>query len=154
MPTQLTEHFTLEEFTASTTALTHGIDNTPSGEAIDELTGLAEIMEDVRELLHGAPILITSGYRSTALNCHPAVGGVPDSAHCFGRAVDFIAPAFGTPRDICLKLMAHMHDLEIDQLIHESVGGYEWVHLGLSAPDAEPRRQALRIDGSGTSSLA
>jgi hypothetical protein len=147
--TQLTEHFTLEEMTVSTTAAQKGIDNTPDAAALAELTDLAKVLERVRTLLHGAPIIITSGYRCPEVNA--ACGGVANSAHVFGRAVDFVAPAFGTPRDIVLALLPHMAELRLDQLIYEYG---DWVHLGLHEDDDQARRMALTIDANGTRAFA
>lgn len=135
---QLTEHFTLAELTATS----HGANpTTPEVEA--NLRRLAEVMERVRVLLDNHPITITSGYRSPPVNA--AVGGASNSAHLTGLACDFVCPGFGTPLDICRRLEPHMKDLGIDQLIWEFE---RWVHLGLSATD--PRMMALTIDHGGT----
>lgn len=69
---QLTPHFTLAELTASTTAQRLGLDNTPSAAIVQRLGDLAKILERVRQYL-GKPIIVTSGYRSLAVN--KAVGG-------------------------------------------------------------------------------
>lgn len=141
--TQLTEHFTLEEFTDSQTAARKGIPNVPPAIEHRNLVRTAEAMEKVRTLLGDKPILVSSGYRSPAVNA--AVGGSKSSAHMSGLAVDFSCPGFGTPKAICKKLEPHMRALGVDQLIHE----YDsWVHLGLSA--GEPRHMALTIDNKGT----
>jgi zinc D-Ala-D-Ala carboxypeptidase len=145
MATQLTPHFTLEEFTDSQTAARKGLNNVPplgSPERAN-LMRTAEVMEQVRTILGDKPILISSGYRSPQVNA--AVGGSKSSAHMSGLAVDFSCPGFGTPHAICKKLHSHMKPLGIDQLIHE----YDtWVHLGLSTGD--PRHMALTIDNRGT----
>ncbi len=142
--TELTEHFTLEEFTDSQTAARMGIPNVPKGQDLKNVERTAEVMERVREILDNKPILISSGYRSPKVNS--AVGGSRSSAHVHGLACDFTCPGFGTPKDICKKLEPYMKALNIDQLIHE----YKtWVHLGLT--DAvDPRHMALTIDTSGT----
>jgi zinc D-Ala-D-Ala carboxypeptidase len=143
--TQLTEHFTLEEFTDSQTAARKGIHNVPpaSSQERKNIQRTAETMEEVRIILDNKPILISSGYRSPQVNS--AVGGSKSSAHMSGLAVDFSCPGFGTPIQICKKLHPHMKELGIDQLIHE----YDtWVHLGLSA--SAPRHMALTIDSKGT----
>ena len=143
--TQLTEHFTLEEFTDSQTAARKGIPNVPPIGSPDRanLQRTAETMEEVRTLLGDKPILISSGYRSPAVNS--AVGGSKNSAHMSGLAVDFSCPGYGTPRAVCVALSPHMKKLGIDQLIHE----YDtWIHLGLSA--GAPRHMALTIDNKGT----
>jgi zinc D-Ala-D-Ala carboxypeptidase len=143
--TQLTSHFTLEEFTDSQTAARKGLHNVPlagSGE-YNNLIRTVTVMEEVRSLLGDKPILISSGYRSPQVNA--AVGGSKSSAHMSGLAADFSCPGFGTPLQICKKLHPHMKELGIDQLIHEYG---TWVHLGLSA--SAPRHMALTIDNRGT----
>lgn len=141
--TNLTPHFTLEEMTASQTAARKGLANTPGPTELENLRRLAGVMEEVRTILGNKPILISSGYRSPAVNV--AVGGSQNSAHTLGLACDFTCPGFGTPLAICRKLHPHMERLGIDQLIHE----YEaWVHLGLRYD--KPRHMALTIDSKGT----
>ncbi|MEM4990639.1 D-Ala-D-Ala carboxypeptidase family metallohydrolase [Collimonas sp. H4R21] len=144
--TPLTEHFTLEEFTRSDTARILGIVNIPAPAIVANLRRLAKFNELVRLQLGGAAMVISSGYRCPALN--RAVGGAGNSAHLDGLACDFIAPAFGTPMDICERL--NTSTLQFDQLIIERVGGAVWVHLGIAAENKTPRRQVLTIDSRGT----
>jgi hypothetical protein len=134
---KLTEHFTLDEFLVSETAARLGIDNSPPNNVFLNLTETARRMEKVRELL-GVPIRITSGYRCPALN--KAIGGAAESFHMLGLAVDFIAPTFGTPLDICLKIAAS--GIKYDQLIHE-FGRNGWVHIGFEAGANTWRMQQL-----------
>ena len=103
--TQLTIHFSLEELTCSDTAVRLGIDNTPSDEVMANLNILAQGLEQVRTLLslNNRPILISSGYRCSALN--EALHGASNSAHMDGYAADFICPDFGTPLDIVKKIV-------------------------------------------------
>ena len=76
----LSPHFTLQEFTESRTAKKHGIDNTPSGMAVQNLKRLClYTLEPLREEL-SLPVIITSGYRCKALK---------RSQHIEGRAADF-----------------------------------------------------------------
>lgn len=138
----MSDHFALAEFLASDTARAEGIDNFPTWDDVANLDRLSDKMEQVRMLLGGVPILISSGFRCPALNA--AVGGVPDSAHLAGLACDFTAPAFGSVSDICHKLWPYVVSMDIDQLILEM----GWVHLGLSLAPA--RHQCLTIDSSGT----
>lgn len=145
MTEKLSEHFTLEEFLASQTAARNGIDNTPSPEIVANLTKTATLMEQVRAILGGDAIFISSGYRSPSLNA--AVGGAANSAHTTGQACDFNCPAFGTVRDICLALES-APDLHYDQLIREfDANGSGWCHIAWAE---HPRRMALTIDGRGT----
>ena len=137
MPTQLSPHFTLEEITVTGT----GIDNTPPKAMLPTLKRLAEKMEDVRTLLGGKPITINSAFRNKAVN--EAVGGVPNSAHALGFAVDFTCASFGTPFEICKKIAASK--LQFDQLIHER---RDWVHLSFD-PNRN-RRQLLTLPVTGS----
>lgn len=132
----LTKHFELEEFLVSETASRLGIDNSPTPEVMTNLMRLAIILEDVRELL-GKPIIITSGYRSPALNA-AVPGSSKTSAHRHGLAVDFIAPSYGSPLDVSIAISGS--DIQYDQLIHE---GGRWVHLGLAKPGSTARLQKL-----------
>lgn len=145
---RLTEHFTLLEFTASDAARRLRIDNTPVTTALHALQRLAELMEQVRDVLGGVPVLISSGYRSAALNA--AVGGSATSAHLLGLAADFTAPAFGTPRAICQELIAA--GVVWDQLILEHPSAADpdgrWVHIGLPQL-GKPRRQILTAINRG-----
>ncbi|MFT3996644.1 MAG: D-Ala-D-Ala carboxypeptidase family metallohydrolase [Asticcacaulis sp.] len=139
--TPLSTYFTLEELTQSDIAERNGIDNTPTPEHLANLRDTAQRMDQVRTLL-GQPVIVRSGYRSVALNTR--IGGARSSAHLSGRAVDFVSQRFGTPLDICRRIMAS--DIVFDQLIYEGT----WVHIGFSDT---PRRQALKADFSRTPTL-
>jgi len=83
-------------------------------------------MERVRAALGNKSIHVNSFYRSPAVNA--AVGSKSTSQHLLGEAVDFICPAFGTPVEICRKLI-ELHDLiRFDQLILE----HSWVHISFT----------------------
>jgi hypothetical protein len=144
--TPLTEHFTLEEFTRSDRARVLGIVNTPTPAIVANLRRLAKFAELVRSELGGAAMMISSGYRCPALN--RAVGGAANSAHLDGLAIDFTAPAFGTPMAVCQAL--NKSSLQFDQLIYERSGSAIWVHLGIATEGKAPRRQVLTIDSRGT----
>jgi hypothetical protein len=117
---QLSQHFSLEEMVASQEATRKCIGNTPGADIVSILRATCQEAEAVRSLL-GAPMLISSGYRSRALNA--AVGGSKESAHCLGYAMDFICPAAGSPLHVCLKIAAAK--IKFDQCIHEGT----WVHI-------------------------
>lgn len=133
----LSEHFTLEELTASEVALRKGIDNTPTDDIVANLTELAGYLERVRTLL-GVPMHVNSAYRSPKVNA--AVGGSSTSAHMTGQAVDFVAHDFGTPQDIARAIEAS--DIQFDQLIYEG----NWVHFGIRG---DMRRQVLTAHFAG-----
>ena len=80
------KYFSIEELAKSATAERLAIDNTPPRAAQRMLTILVEQLLDPIRRRYGAPIIVTSGYRSPALNT--AVGGVANSHHIVGCAAD------------------------------------------------------------------
>lgn len=133
----LSPHFTLDELIATQH---RGIDNDPPLGVANNLKRTAMLLEAVRLRL-GAPIIVSSGYRSPALN--KAVGGQPASQHLTGQAVDFICPGFGSPTTVASALQ-DCREVPYDQLILEYG---RWVHISWSDT---PRHQALIIDNAGT----
>ena len=124
--------FTMDEFIVSQTATRLNIDNTPEEKILANLQMLVATMEQVRKLLGGNPIHISSGYRCPALN--RAIGSSSTSAHTLGYAADFMCPKFGTPKEVALKIAES--NIKFDQLIFESV----WVHISI---DPRNRRELL-----------
>ena len=145
----LTAHFTLEEFTASETATRRGIDNTLPAALQQTAVDTCEMMERIRTQLarlagRDIPIVVTSGYRSPALNA--AIGSAPGSDHPRAMAVDFKAPAFGTPFEVARALVPMVSEIGIGQLIHEFGS---WVHVSTRRPAKEVNR-VITISGRGT----
>ena len=94
---QLTQHFDLNEFTRSATAIANGIDNTldlakaDDRKVAENLQYLCQtVLEPLREHF-GMPVVVSSGYRCKELN--RVVGGVWNSQHLTGEAAD-IQPLF------------------------------------------------------------
>ena len=137
---QLSEHFKLNEFTKSETAIRKRIDNTPNAAHANNLKMVCEkILEPVRNHF-GKPVRINSGYRGPALNA--AVGGSSKSQHCNGEAVDFEID--GLPNPELAKWVAA--NCEFDQIILEFYDPKEgpnsgWVHASYSA--GKNRKQKL-----------
>ncbi len=132
----LSEHFDLSELTVSQAAARAGLRNVPLPGYRENLRRLACALEQIRLLLGGHPIVITSGYRSADVN--RLIGGAPQSAHLLGLAADFICPGYGTPQQICQALLDS--PIGFDQLIYEG----SWVHFAI--PDSrleDPRRDVL-----------
>lgn len=136
----LSNHFTLDEFTVSQTAARRGLDNTPTPEALAALHRTALGLEMVRAMVQ-APIIITSGYRSPVVNL--AVGGAANSQHTKGEAADIMAPSYGGAADLVRAIVAHP-EIPFDQCILEFGA---WCHI--SFVSTTPRREALVIDRHG-----
>ena len=128
-------NFTLAELTVSQAADRAGLRNVPVGTSLDNLARLSNFLEQVRVLLFNAPILVSSAYRSPAVN--GLVGGALKSAHMHGLAADFIAPKYGRPRDICEAIRDSV--LPFDQLIFEGT----WVHVSIPAKGQLARREVM-----------
>lgn len=132
----LSAFFTIEELTDSQIAARKGIDNMPDVDILCNLQRTAMRLDEVRKLL-GKPIIVSSGYRSPALN--KTIGGSATSDHMTGNAVDFICPAFGSPQQVFDRIKHS--GIKFDQLICE-LG--RWVHIGFGAKN---RGQCLSYDG-------
>lgn len=138
----LTPNFTLEELTASETAVRNGIDNTPGPIAMQNLQRLAEFLEEVRKIL-GKPIMINSAYRGAEVNAK--VGGSKNSQHMVGCAADIRVPGM-SPNEVCKAIIAS--DIQYDQLIREFDS---WTHISIPNEEGStPRGQTLIIDRAGT----
>lgn len=132
---KLSPHFTLEELTATAHRY---VANMPTKKARAAFSVLATNMEKVRGILGDHAIHINSGYRSRKLN--KVVGGVAQSAHMTGYAVDFICPGFGSPLAICKAVVKS--GIAFDQIIQEGT----WVHLSFAPAN---RRMVLTKSGHG-----
>jgi len=139
----LTPHFTLEELTASETAERNGWDNSPNDQELANLTRLADFLEQVKVVLNGKPIMISSGLRTKKVN--DAVGSKDTSQHRIGCAADFRVPGM-TPDQVVKAIIAS--GIGYDQVIREFD---RWTHISIpNSEDTSPRRQALIIDKAGT----
>jgi zinc D-Ala-D-Ala carboxypeptidase len=149
---QLSEHFTLEEFTHSERAARDRIDNTLPDALYPVARQTCELLEQIRRLLgkiaqRNVPLIVTSGYRCLALN--RAIGSVDGSDHVRGQAADFRAPAFGTPTQVARAIAPHIDVLGVGQLINEFPDRGGWVHVSTRTPP-NPANRVLTISGAGT----
>lgn len=136
----LSPHFTLAELTRTDH---RKFDNTPGQAEIANLTRLAQFLELCRTALGDKPMVVTSAYRSKAVNS--AVGSKDTSQHRTGCAADFIVP--GITPDLVVKTLIKA-GLPYDQIICEF---NSWTHISIpNKPDLLPRYQALVIDRQGT----
>ncbi len=143
----LSTHFSANEFTASDTAERMQIYNSLPPELIETAIVTAQMMERIRSRLcslagREIPIVVTSGYRCPQLN--RAIGSKDTSDHRKAMAVDWRAPAFGTPLEVCKALAPAVEVLGIGQLIYERT----WVHTSTRIPDMAINR-ILSVQGKG-----
>ena len=152
---QLTEHFTLEEFTFSSTAKARGIDNTVSSQrVIENLRNLCEqVLEPLRSYAN-QPITISSGYRCKTLN--KVVGGARNSQHMTGEAADIHIPLYDfkdstgsrlTDIETAREWMQWLTDnTDFDQLILETVNRkIFWIHVSCKRDRSLNRHQVIRF---------
>ena len=139
----LTPNFTLEELTFSETAERNGWDNSPNDQELENLKRLADFLEQVKVVMGGKPIMISSGLRTKKVN--DAVGSKDTSQHRLGCAADFKVPSM-TPDEVVRKIIAS--GIGYDQVIREFD---RWTHISVpNDPKGKPRGQVLIIDKLGT----
>ena len=139
----LTPSFTLDELTASESAERNGWDNTPNDAELENLKRLADFLEQVKVVLGGKPIMISSGLRTKLVN--DAVGSKDTSQHRIGCAADFKVPGM-TPDEVVKAVIAS--GIAYDQVIREFD---RWTHISIpNSENTSPRKQALIIDRLGT----
>lgn len=119
-------YFTIVDLIKSITAERLKIDNQPSDEVRKELEITACKVNLISLIAHayGATIRVTSGYRCKRLN--QAVGGVKNSLHMQGRAVDFVVSNTeakhklhdALTEEACIKLLGICELIEYTNFIH------------------------------------
>lgn len=143
----LSPHFSLAEFEITTH---REIMNLLPDELFVTAQATCNMLEQIRDFLctvdngRDIPIFITSGYRCLELN--RAIGSQDTSDHILAMAVDWHAPAFGSPAFIATAMAPHIDELGIGQLIFEFGS---WVHCSTKIP-ANPINRVLTIDNRGT----
>jgi uncharacterized protein YcbK (DUF882 family) len=150
---KLTPNFTLEELEASNEATRKRIENKVPNDLLPNMRKTAEMLQRIRDYLSeqrgvDIPITVSSGYRSLLVN--RAIGSSDTSDHVQALAVDWRAPTFGTPTEICKALAHRVEDLQIGQLINEYPGDNGWVHAGARQPRKMINR-VITITHNGTS---
>ena len=115
----LSPHFKLREFVASRKAEEHGIDNTPPDEAVENLRRLCQgCLEPLREAL-GLPVIVTSGFRTKALNSLLAHSS-ERSQHMLGQAADLYIGSGLSRRELLIKAFREIltnPKIDFDQII-------------------------------------
>lgn len=113
------KYFTFRELMHSNVALQNGIDNDlplhKDAKVYFNLIALVNnVLDPIRERF-AIPIIITSGYRCERLN--KLVGGVDNSQHMKGEAVDFYFEGFSR-KEMADAFFEIAEDFEFDQLIY------------------------------------
>jgi len=136
----MTPNFTLAELTVTDH---REFKNEPNPSEIANLQRLAGLLEQVKSVLGGVPIMVNSAFRSKQVN--DAVGSKDTSQHRVGCAADIRVPAM-TPDQVVKAVIAAK--LPFDQLIREFD---RWTHISVpNDPKGKPRGQVLIIDSKGT----
>lgn len=142
----LSPHFKLSEFEASRKAEEHGIINVAPPVVVENLRRLCEgCLEPLRKKL-GLPIIITSGYRSKALN-DIIVHAARKSQHMVGCAADFYVVG-ASRRELLVKAFRQIildEDIDYDQLILYP----SFIHVSYVSRDKN-RRKIITANGHGT----
>ena len=141
----LSKNFTVAELSKSEAATRQGIDNTPSMTVIDNLQALVDnILQPIRDKF--GPIIVTSGYRSPAVN--KAIGGSTTSDHCKGYAVDFEVLGKDN-KELALWIK---DNLKFSQLIlefyHKGTPDSGWVHVSYNKDNLKNEElTAVKVGG-------
>ncbi|MDE6305738.1 MAG: DUF882 domain-containing protein [Muribaculaceae bacterium] len=117
------KYFTIDELSYSQMAVRCGLKNIPDEAAVRRLTDLVEKVLDPAREQFGAPVIVSSGYRSPEVN--RLVGGVARSYHLTGRAADLVTGS----RDGNRRLFDILKRLPHCELIWENGG--RWIHVAL-----------------------
>ena len=132
------KHFTLKELTHSDTAVSLGIDNTPTAAAVPLMVELIDrVLDPIRERWQ-SPIYITSGYRCPALN--RKVGGVEGSYHTRGMAADITAKSvfYNTALYTEIRIMHREGLIPLTECYMDRQGLYIHVAYDPAAPSDNP----------------
>lgn len=135
------KYFTFSELLRSRVADHQGIINEPFPyheieEVYDNLEALVNnLLDRIRERF-AVPMIVTSGYRCEELN--KLVGGVDDSQHMKGEAVDFYFAGF-SKKEMAAAFFEIAEEFDFDQLIYYKKKGI--IHISYSRENN--RRQII-----------
>lgn len=144
----LSSHFSVAEMTVTEVRRLQARNRSEVRGHMAALRALVALLEQVRVLCGGRPIIVHSAFRCAELNT--VIGGAPNSQHLRGEAADFhvegmdLRQAFNKIRHSKLKWgQCILEDGDGD-------GEPTWIHLSLPAPwrDPEKCQQVLEFDGA------
>lgn len=116
------KYFKLSELLVTDT----GLINTPSWEAIINLSELCEHVLDPLRIAFKRPIHVNSGFRTSDVN--KAIGGAKNSQHCLGMACDITAGDKEMNKLLFGLILSS--GIVFDQLIDEK--DYQWIHISFN----------------------
>lgn len=102
------------------------LENTPTEAEKENLQLLIDNVLDPLREAYGKPILVSSGYRSAAVN--KAVGGVANSQHTKGQAADIYTKEGREGNKKLFQILKQRGGF--DQLIDEK--NYTWIHVSFN----------------------
>lgn len=143
---ELSKNLSLAEVIRSESAKSKGISNMPTEEHIQNLKLLAEkVFQPIRDHFK-VPIIISSGYRSAALN--KLIKGSSTSQHCSGEAIDIDMDATSITNKQIFDFIKE--NLQFDQLIWEfgTDSNPDWVHVSYESKGKQ-RKQILKAVKKG-----
>lgn len=113
------KHFTFRELLHSNVALQNDVVNLPPREKAAKIyfnlvVLVDNLLDPIREKF-AVPIIVTSGYRCGKLN--ELVGGVDNSQHMKGEAVDFCFAGF-SKKEMAAAFFEIAEEFDFDQLIY------------------------------------
>jgi zinc D-Ala-D-Ala carboxypeptidase len=141
--TELTTHFTLEEFTRSEVAIRNGRPLVADGLITANLRRLCTLVLEPLRAQVAQPVRILSGYRPPWLNI--IVGGSATSEHVAGRAADI--EVAGIDNATLAKIVLDLK-LPFNQLILEFYP-QGWVHVSVPKLGDEPKCEVLTAQKTG-----
>lgn len=117
-------NFSISELIHSDTAIRNNINNMPDIKSIDNMLELiVYCLQPIRDKLK-KPMIITSGFRNQQVN--KLVGGVANSQHTTGQAVDFYVNGMTVQQIIDFIKKS---GIKYTQLIEEHTKNTSWVHI-------------------------
>lgn len=145
----ISEHFTLQEFLKSDTAMRKGFveQNNPPAEIVINLKKLAqEVAEPIRSKF--GSFSPTCAYRCPRLNAE--VGGAKNSMHLTGEAFDetfYDSHGTNISADVFYFLVENRKNIPFTELIWEkgTIDTPQWIHVG----NGDKKQSIMVFDGKG-----
>lgn len=115
-----------------------GLINTPSWEAIINLSELCEHVLDPLRIAFKRPIHVNSGFRTPDIN--KAIGGAKNSQHCLGMASDITAGDKEMNKLLFDVILSS--GISFDQCLDEKQ--FSWIHISYNP--VHNRKQILHLN--------